>query len=772
MNGGLIGKSVPRREDVRLSSGRGQFVADLVGKSRQCCFVRSSHAAARIVDIDISAALRHPGIVAVVTAADLPEYLGGINSLTTPNPRFVEAFAYQSADRVIPLLADTVVTYVGEPVACVVANSRAVAEDAVELVRIEYEPLPAIVDPFSALDADSRLIHEELSDNVAASLQGGFGDLAEAEARAAHTARMRLRLGRHGGLPLETRGVVAEWDSRRGRVDVWTSTQVPHMVSRAICTATGWASNEVRVVAPDVGGGFGPKANVYPEEILLPWLARHMEMKLAWIEDRAEHFQATAQGRDQTLNVALHVNTAGLIVGWDVDYIADVGSGSLWVAGVIANTALHLLGPYRVPNYRVRGRAVFTNKTIVAQYRGAGRPEASFAIERALDKAAALVGISALEIRRRNILNDADLPHDISLPYRDGVGVRYDCADFSRCLDDVASHCSTELVNRVRETHPELSVGCGIATYMEATGRGPHEAATVQLEDDGSFSVWVGSTSTGQGHETSLAQVACDALGVPFDAVHVRRTDTHEVRDGIGTFASRSAVVGGSAVHRVCVALRERAEEIVAEWKGVHPADVQADIEGVRCRNRHISWGDLATALRPGQELEHRGRLRLEQHWSPETVTWTMGAHGAIVGVHEKTGRVAVLDYIVSHEGGKEINPAIVAGQVIGGVTQGIGGALLEEFEYAKDGQPQTSSFAHYLLPTVMEVPEVTINHHERVSELNPIGVKGVGESGTIAVYAAVAAAIEDAIDLDAGSITCTPVTPEVVGELLEGKRS
>ena len=760
----LVGQSITRREDERLVTGHGRFVADLVDAATlHVVFVRSTQAAALIESVDVSEAARHPGVVAVLTYADFAGRLGTIGSLHVPHPDFAEMFAFESADLEVHCLARDRVHYVGEPIAVVIAESRAVAEDAAELVDIDYRPLPAATDAVAALQPGAPVVHEELSDNVAASLSTGFGDIEGAAERAEHSVRLSLAVGRHGGMPLETRGVVADWDQSRGRVDVWTSSQVPHMVAAAIRKATGWSNAEVRVAAPDVGGGFGAKANVYAEEVLLPWVSRRLQRRVAWIEDRAEHFQATAQARDQHLDAVLHVDGEGRILGWDVDFVADVGAGSLWVAGIIANTALHLLGAYRVPAYRVRGRAAFTNKTIAAQYRGAGRPEACFALERALDRAAGVLGITPLEIRRRNVLERSQLPYPVPLLYRDGEPVEYDGTDFALCLEHAAKYVSDEILAEFAQAHPALKVGRGVATYVEATGRGPFEGASVQLHEDGTFEVSAGSVSTGQSHETTFAQVAADALGASMDDISIRNGDTDKITFAIGTFASRSAVVGGSAVHTACRTLVDRARALLAARHDVDIEAVRHGPNGFHVGDSEVSWRDLAAELTPSGGLREHAPLRVTTSWSPRTVTWTMGAHAAIVGVHPATGHVHVLDYAVVHEGGVEINPAVVAGQVRGGLTQGIGGALFETFEYGEDGQPQTASFTQYLLPSSADVPSAHVAHLSGRAELNPLKVKGVGESGTIPVYAVLAAAIEDALDVPPGRLTHTPFHPEDV---------
>ena len=764
-----IGQSVPRREDERFVTGGGQYVAALVTSGTlHVVFVRSTQASALIDSIDIQDAQEFPGVVAVLTGADFRGKLGSIAALHVPDPVFAEAFAFTSASVEVDCLALDRVHYVGEPVALVVAESRAVAEDASERVDVSYTPLPPVVTVEAALRIDAPPVHSSRDDNIAASLHASYGDVEKGRSRAAHTVNLDLRIGRHGAMPLETRGVVADWDSRAHRVNIWSSTQVPHMVAKAISNATGWSASEVRVATPDVGGGFGAKANVYPEEMLVPYVARLLNRRVAWIEDRAEHFQATAQGRDQHLQGSLSVDKRGKILAWDLNFVADVGAGSLWVAGIIANTALHALGPYRIPAYAVSGRAVFTNKTIVAQYRGAGRPEACFALERCLDTAAARVGVSGAEIRRRNILSSADLPHPVPLPYRDGMPIVYDGTDFGACLESAEEANSDLERKRVAHEYPELLVGGATVAYVEATGRGPYEGARVTLSADGRFEVSCGSASAGQSHETTFAQIACDALGADFETIIVRNGDTDLVPFGIGSFGSRSAVVGGSAVHDVCCRLRERASDLAAELLGIEREAIRSVPGGFESTGgRKITWLDVARELTPSGALGESAPLSVSGTWSPQTVTWTMGAHSALVGIDPETGQVRVLKYTVAHEGGREINPAVVLGQVQGGVAQGIGGALLETFNYGSDGQPNTASFAQYLVPSALDVPVVDVKHFAGRADLNPLGVKGVGESGTIPAYALLAAAVEDALEVPPGSILSTPIEAETVLNLM-----
>lgn len=766
-----IGHPVPRAEDDRLLAGRGAFVADLAGPGTlHAAFLRSTQAHALITRVAADEARRLPGVTAVFTGTDLAGEVGDIPMLTVPDPDFAAATGFAMTDPRLPCLAVDRVHYVGQPVAVVLAESRHIAEDALEQIDVRYRPLDAVVDAQAALEPDAPVLYPHLPDNRAASIACRFGDAAGDRARAAVTVEHTYRMGRHGAVPLECRGVLARVDRRRDRLELLTSSQIPHQVRTAICVATGWQTDRLRVAVPDVGGGFGTKANVYSEEIVVAVAAERTGRDVLWIEDRAEHLLGAAQGRDQRHHARLSVDAQGRILAWEDDFVVDVGAGSLWVAGIIANTAIHMAGPYRIPSFDVRGRAAFTNKTIVAQYRGAGRPEACFALERSLDHAARELGISPLEIRRRNVLTSADLPYRVPLPYRDGVPIVYDGADYADCLDACLDLVPDTEVDRIRAAHPELTVGVGVASYIEATGRGPYESGRVALTSAGRFEIAAGSASAGQGQETTLGQVGAQALGVDLARVSVRVGDTDAVTHGIGTFASRSAVLAGSAVHEAAGQLLDRARELAARVLDSTPDKLEHGADGFTLTgtDQRVTWADLAGELAPGGLLDTEPPLDEQTLFRPPTVTWTMGAHRAVVGVDRDTGQTRVLAYGVAHEGGLEINPMIVDGQVKGGVAQGIGGALLEEYRYADDGQPQSTTFADYLLPGSLDVPEIRVVHRGAHTDRNPLNVRGVGESGTIAVYSAVASAVDDAVGARGAGMADTPITPQRVLSLWE----
>lgn len=737
-----VGRRVPRREDGRLLRGEGTFVADLVEPGDgHVAFARSPVAYGRIRHVDVTAASAMPGVIAVFTADDFAT-IGRIGALGTPDGAFVDAYRFSMTHPSLECLASELTHYVGQPIALVVASSRALAEDAAEMIDVDIDPLP--------VDDDDRAKTAEMS-----------FELGEPppDSDALTTVDLELYMARHSATPIETRGirVVATGSHLR----LTTSTQVPHLVKRAIVAATDVGEDELHVDVVDVGGGFGTKANVYPEEVLLAVVGARLGRPVVWIEDRTEHFVAAAQGRDQRQRVRLSVDADGFIRSLQVDLSIDLGAGSLWTSGMLANSCIHLLGPYRLPHVKVHGYAHLSHRTPSAQYRGAGRPEACFALERALDAAACKLGIDRLEIRRKNLFQRSEFPVLLEVPYRDGVPISFDGGDWQRCLDDVVA------VLPPASSHDRASeyevVGWGTACMLEATGRGPYEAARIWVQRDGRIQLKTGGASAGQGHETVFTQVVADALGVDPSQVDVHRASTDGLSDGIGTFGSRTAVLAGNATHVVAGELRRRLHHATDAPPG---ADVRVAIEGVSVDGDPHSWDELL-------DMHGDDAFDVTHLFAPTTVTWTMGAHAVLVAVDPGTGRARILDYAVVHEGGRDINPDIVFGQLCGGVVQGLGGALLEQHRFDEQLQPTAINFADYLLPSAQDAPNVVVRSHH-VPTANPLGVRGVGESGTIGVYAAVASAIDDAVgrlvDRAPASgvfVTSTPMNAEHLRHLI-----
>jgi aerobic carbon-monoxide dehydrogenase large subunit len=765
---GLVGQGVDRTDIAPLLDGSAAFVADLVtGGTLHAAFVRSGLPSARITGIDTAAARSAPGVVRVVTGAELADHVAPLRPPANSKPpeRFTEFYGVRSFPRHVPCLAVDEVRYVGEAVAVVVATDRYLAEDAAALVTVDYEPRDAVADVTTALDPDAPVVHADLDGNLAVSLTLTKGDLPAGDDLV--VVEGEYRIARQAGLSIECRGVLARPED--GRLSVWSSTQVPFILRQLLCAATGWSTDEVRVRAPEVGGGFGPKASVYAEEIVIPWLARELDRPVVWIEDRYENLTVATQARDNVHRTRLTLDRGGRILSWEDDYLVDVGVHNFWMVGVVANTAIHLLGAYRVPAVRITGRGVFSNKTPTAQYRGAGRPEASFALERSLDAAARRLDVTPTKLRQLNLLGPADLPYPQGVPYRDGVDIVYDGEDYGRVLTAAMELVGEDDVAELKRTAaPHERVGFGVGVYMEATARGPSEpeSARVRLREDGTLVVATGTGPSGQAHRTVFAQVAADAAGVGMDGVEVITADTDEVPQGLGSFASRSAVVAGSAVRLAVERAVERAIEVVADLLRVVTVEPAPGGFLVPDTDRHVTWAEVAALLADS------GTVIDEVHtFAPPTVTWTMGVHAVAVVVDTEVGSVRVVRYGVAHETGPPLNPRVVDGQLRGGVAQGIGGALLERVAHDAAGQPQSVTLADYLVPEATDVPEVRLAHLDSPSVLNPLGIKGVGESGIIASGSAIACAIDDALEEFGVHVACCPMAGDHVLELIEEGR-
>lgn len=758
----FVGQGVDRTDIGPLLDGSGAFLADLApAGTLHAAFVRSNLAAGEIVGVDTTAARSAPGVVRVVTGAELAEHVRPIQppSNSRPPERFTSFYDIQSFPRTIPPLAVREVRYVGEPIAVVVAEDRYLAEDAAALVRVDYAERAAVADVAVALEPDAPVVHADLTSNLAVSLAMTKGELPEDDDLV--VVEGEYSIARQSGLSIECRGVLA-YPEDDGRLSVWSSTQVPFIVRQVICGATGWGPDEVRVRAPEVGGGFGPKATVYAEEVVIPWVAREIGRPVVWVEDRYENLTAATQARDNLHRTRLTVDRSGRIVSWEDDYLVDLGVHNFWMVGVVANTAMHLLGAYRIPNARITGKGVFSNKTPTAQYRGAGRPEAAFALERSLDEAATRLGITAVKVRQLNILGPDDLPYPQGTPYRDGVDIVYDGEDYGRVLTAAMELVGEDDVAELkRAAAPHERVGFGVGVYMEATARGPSEPETARarLRPDGKLEVSTGTGPSGQAHRTVFAQIAADVARVDMADVVVITADTDMVPQGLGSFASRSAVVAGSAVRGAVLAAVDAGVAAVTGLFGA--ADHAPGGFLVRDNGKHVSWADLALLT----------EINEVHTFAPPTVTWTMGVHAVAVVVDTEVGSVDVVRYGVAHETGPALNPRVVDGQLRGGVAQGIGGALLERVAHDPGGQPQSVTLADYLVPETTDVPAIRLAHLESPSTRNPLGIKGVGESGIIASSAAIAGAIDNALEEFGVHVARNPMTSDYVLDLIEASR-
>ncbi|MDR7532042.1 MAG: xanthine dehydrogenase family protein molybdopterin-binding subunit [Armatimonadota bacterium] len=780
--GRYVGRPLRRREDERLVRGAGRFVADLQRPGTlHLAVLRSPHAHARIVHVDAAGARALPGVHAAVSAADLGDDLQPI-PLYVPHPALV-AFT--------PLpLARGKVRYAGEPVAAIVADSRYLAEDALEAMRVEYEPLPAVTDARSALEPGAPVLHEAHGTNLAARLVVEKGTADEAFARAEVVVAGTFAIGRVSPQAIEPRGLIADWDAAAGRLTVYDATQSVHMVRRLLAHLLRLSEGQIRVVAPDVGGGFGGKNRFYPEEFLACYLSRQLGRPVAWIADRREDLLTTYQEREQVHQAELAATRDGVILGVRGRCWNDTGAYAPFGIVVPYSTITTIPGPYRVPHYRYELLSVYTNKPGMAPYRGAGRPQASFVMERLLDLAADRLGLDRLEIRRRNLITPAEQPYDTGIPARDGRMMVYDGGDYPAALERAAATIGYEAVRAQqraaaspdRETEraeqgapgaARRAVGVAVCPYIEMAAIGPFEGARIEVDGRGHVAVYSGAASQGQGIETALAQICAERLGVPLERITVVLGDTASIARGVGTWASRTAVAAGNAVSVAAARLARRARERAAVLLEAACEDLEV-VEGmVRVRGtptRAVALGDLVllsdypnVSGRAAPALAAADRepgLQETEYYRPPDLTYAYGAHAAVVEVDLDTARVRVLRYVVVHDCGRVLNPMIVDGQVRGAVAQGMGAALLEEAWYDEGGQPRATTYLDYLTPTAGEVPRVEVIHMETPAP-NPEGVKGTGEGGTIPVAAVLCSAIEDALRPLAVRLDRMPVTPE-----------
>ncbi len=765
-----VGAPVPRNEDPSLLTGRGLFVDDVhLPAMAHAAVLRSPHAHARIRRVDAGRARTAPGVVAVLTHPDLGA-LGGPLPRLIPHPALLH-HKTQSA------LAGDTVRFVGEPVAFVVAESRYLAEDACDLIEVEYDPLPVAASLEAAAAPDAPRVHADMDSNVCAHYTQRVGNVEQAFAMASHRVRERFRIDRGAACPLETRGVVAAWDARARRLDVWDSTQAPIPIRNGLAAMFGLAEQNVRVVAPDVGGGFGSKVMMfYPEEILVPLAAMRLGRPVKWIEDRREHFVATNQEREQIHDAEIALDAEGRILGVRTVFLYDAGAYIPYgiIVPIVASTTLP--GPYRIPNYHCEFRAVFTNKTTVSPYRGAGRPHGVFVMERLLDRAARELGLDRADVRRRNFIQPDEFPYEVGLIYQDNAPLRYDSGNypacFERALDRIgyAGWPAAQAAARARGRW----LGCGIACYVEGTGIGPYEGARVTVEPSGRVFIATGVGTQGQGHMTSLAQIAADVLGVPPQNITVHTGDTALFGWGTGTFASRAATVAGNAVALAAQAVAAKARLVAASLLEAPPEEIElgegtAFVRGVP--GRSVTLGELARAANPlrftmPKEWEGPG-LEAARYFAPSQGAFSNGVHACIVAVDVETGLLRVERYVVVHDCGRVINPVILDGQIQGGVAQGLGGAFWEKLAYDDEAQPLSTTFMDYLLPTAVEVPPLEIEHVETPSPLNSLGVKGAGEAGVIPVPAVIVQAVEDALAPLGIHITEAPLSPSRLRQLI-----
>ena len=746
----FTGQSLPRLEDRRLLTGGGRFVDDLpLADAAEVAVLRSPHAHARIIAIHTAAALALPGVLAVVTAADLGE-------ANQPFPVLLPHPCLTAGVNAAPLASD-VVRYVGEPVAVVAATDRYVAEDALDLIRVEYEALPAATALEATQAPGAPRVHAAAPENVAGDLRQGKGDLAAAFAAAHRVLRQRLRIARGSAQSMETRAVAAEYTG--GRLTVWTSSQAPFRLKAVLPERLGLTPAAVRAVAPDVGGAFGPKGNLYGEELVVPWLALHLGRPVRWVEDRREHFLATTPDREQVIDVAVAVDPTGRLLGLEVDFRHDLGAYAPYGMLIALNIANHCMGPYVIPAVAIRGRGVYTHRTPTAAYRGAGRPQGVFLIERTLDLVARELGLDPAVVRERNLIPA------VAMPYDTGVGgVNYDSGDYPASQAAALAHLDYAgwRAEQAGLRAAGRRVGLGLANYIEINSAGPFEGATVSVTAGGAIAVACGAGAQGQGHATTFAQICADALSVTPDLVHCGGGDTDALARSFGTYGSRSTILVGSAVLLASRELRAQALQLAAERLEVAQTDLEWQGTQVAVRGapkRRLTLAELAAAA-------GAAGLTAPHYFMTDGMHVSNGTHAAAVEVVPETGEVRVLRYVVMHDCGRVVNPLTADGQVYGGFAQGIGGVLYERLVYDGAGQLLTASLMDYLLPTAVETPAPELHHMESPSPHNPLGAKGAGEGGNLPVYAVIAAAVEDAVG---APVRALPLTPEGIREMLLG---
>ena len=771
----MIGARVPRKEDERFLTGRGRYVADLaLPGMAHATIVRSPHAHARIRAIDARALAGRAGLVACVTHADLPP--------TVPIPVRIPTHGRLEPFLQHPIARD-VVRYVGEPVAVVVAESRYLAEDLAEHLAVAYEALPAVVDAGAALRPGAPAIHA--SGNLAAEWTVDLGEVDRVFREAHCVVRERFRVQRHTAVPMETRGLLAEYDAGRAVLTIWGPTKVPHFNRGVLATMLGLGEGQIHMIEPDVGGSFGARGELYPEDFLIPLLAMRTGRPVRWIEDRLEHFTAINHSREQLWELGVAAAADGALLGFDAVLVNDMGAYIRTHGTVVpSHSSAFLTGPYGIRHYRARIACALTNKTPTGTLRSPGMFEANFVRERAVDMVAGRLDLDPAEIRRRNLIPPDALPYLVGT---ESVGrpTLYDTGDypklFARALAAFGYVPAEAAARRRRAARADgRLVGIGLAAVVEPSGLGPFEGAKVEIDGSGRVYVSTGVTSQGQGQETTLAQVCAEALGVPLDRVAVRHGDTALMRHGSGTYGSRVAVMGGSAVHFAATRVRDKALRLAARvleaaLGDLVLADGRVHVAGTPARG--LTLAELARraspghpemgAYRPGEtETEEDGLAAVSYLRGVPAGTAVFSVHLAEVAVDPETGQVQVTRYLVACDIGRAINPSIVEGQLVGGVVQGLGGALLEELVYDEGGQLLTGTFMDYLLPSVAEAPPVqTLVVEEARSPSNPLGVKGVGEVGTSGPGAAVANAVADALGVP---IRALPLSPSRVLAAIE----
>ena len=769
-----FGQPIKRNEDPRLLTGRALFTDDVqLDGMLHAAFLRSDLAHALIHSIDVEGASRRPGVAAVYTAGDLGEFWQPGPLLVPPPP--VEQLEFHQRTQVP--LAKEKVRHAGEAVAMVIAESRYLAEDALDDIFVDYEPLDAVTGLEAALSEGSPLVHEDLGHNIGARVTQTKGNWTQAEAEADLVIRRRFHYDRGTAAALENRGIVASWDEKGQRLTVWDTTQAPIAIRNGLAAMLGLSEHQVRVIAPFIGGGFGPKIMMfYPEEVLLAWATLLLGRPVKWIEDREENFYATTQERGQVHDAAIALKGDGTILGIKDSFIHDAGAYAPYGLTVPLSSQCTLLGPYVVPSYHSEFSSVFTNKPIVTPYRGAGRQHGVFVMERLMDAAAKELNIELVEIRRRNLIPPDSFPYNNEIIFQDFTPLVYDSGNYEPALDRALQLIGYQ--EFIREEQPQREangerVGIAVVNYIEGTGIGPYEGARVTVEASGKVSVATGVGTQGQGHYTSFAQVVAEQIGVAVSDVHIVTGDTDLFYWGAGTFASRGAVVAGNAMHAAAVKVRGKILKLAGDKLEAAEEDLELIAGRVQVKGvpeTSISLGQLAAEANPMRGAVQPGTepgLEATEYFGPERGATASGVHAMILRVDPETFTLEIEKYVVVHDCGTVINPLILEGQIQGGVAQGIGNAFYEQLHFDENGALRNASLMDYLLPTATDVPNIVSDHVETPSPLNPLGVKGAGEAGAIPVGALFAQALDNAYRDIGFEVREIPLSPNRLFELV-----
>jgi carbon-monoxide dehydrogenase large subunit len=768
----VIGEPLPRSEDFRLLRGRGEYVDDIdLPDIAHLGVVRSPYPHARITSVRTDNAKKMPGVLGVYTAADI-EPINGAWPVHLPHKGLRAA-----VERILPI---DKARYAGEPVAFVVAESRYEAEDACAEVEIDYEPLPGAGTARRALEL-GEAIHPGNPDNIAAHVVQQTGDPDAVLRSAPHTLRQTYEIRRGGGHSMEGRAAAARYDPSLGTYTIWDATQTPHAALRMYSTLYKLPEDRFRVIAPpDVGGGFGPKAQRYPEEMVLPWLAKELGRPVKFIEDRYEHFLSCTMEHPQEHVVDVAFDDDGVILGLKDVFVSDMGAyGTSLIVPTIAGCTVP--GPYRIPNLHIEFTAVFTNKVPQSAVRGAGRPQGVYVMERTIDRIAEVLDLDPAEVRFRNLIQPDQFPYAVGLTFRDGSPLTYDSGDYPALLQKGLDLIDYPAQRKLQSERWAVGVyrGIGISIALEGVGLGPFEGATVRMENNGRATVILGAPPQGQGFQTTYAQICAEYLGLDIDQIDVVTGDTATIPYGTGTFASRVMANAGPALATAAAEVKTKLLESAASLLEAAPEDLEIGNGQVRVRGMQdgVPVAEVAQASnvgRPGMSMNKDmvPGLVASAYFNPERAGYSSSAQVCVVEVDAETGEVEIVDWVVGHDCGKIINPLLVEGQVLGGIAHGLSNALYEEALYEEDGTPLTVSYLDYPIPSAREMPWIKLYSQETPSPLNPLGVKGAGEAGTLCVPAVIAAAVEDALRPLGVQIRDCPLSPAAIGDLIHEART